>query len=124
LQGVSATSDILRNAPHAKVKVFVIWEPIVFSDLVVPSNSVLRGIPDSRVAQFYDSKHLVSKALQAQMLARGVTGQDYLVKDEYVWDAVAVFPAGVRWESGTGPMPDFVGAPIVEVGERVAGYLK
>lgn len=124
MQGVSATSDILRNALNAKVKVFVIWEPIIFSDLVAPSDSVLRGIPDSRVAQFYDRRHLVSKALQAQMLAHGVAGQDYFVKDEYIWDAVAVFPAGVRWESGTVPKPDFVGAPIVEVSERLAALLK
>ena len=124
MQGVSATSDILRNAPKAKVKVFVIWEPIVFSDLVAPSDSVLRNIPDARVAQFYDSKHLVSKALQAQMLAHGVTGQDYFVKDEYVWDAAAIYPSGVRWENSGGVKPDFVGAPIVEVSERMAGYLR
>jgi len=113
----------LRNAPSAKVKVFVVREPIVFSDMVVPSDSVLRRITDARAAQFYDSKHLVSKALQAQMLAHGVTGQDYYVKDEYVWDAAAVYPAGMRWENGSAK-PDFVGAPIVEVSERMVAYLK
>jgi hypothetical protein len=124
LQGVSATSDILRHSPNAKLKVFVIWEPIVFSDLVLPPDSVLRGISDPRVAQFYDSKHRVSKALQAQMLAHGVTGQDYYVKDEYVWDAVAIYPPGVRWEDTGGMKPDFVGAPIVEVSAKMAGYLQ
>jgi hypothetical protein len=104
--------------------VFVIWEPIVFSDLVVPSDSVLRRIPDTRAAQFYDSKHLVSKALQAQMLAHGVTGQDYYVKDEYVWDAAAVYPPGIRWETTTVPKPDFVGAPIVEVRDNLTRYLR
>jgi hypothetical protein len=124
LQGVSATADILRKAPSAKVKVFVIWEPIVFSDLVVPSDSVLRRITDARAAQYYDGHHLVSQALQAQMLAHGVTGQDYFVKDEYVWDAAAVYPPGVRWENGPGAKPDFVGAPVAEVSEGMAAYLK
>ena len=124
MQGVSATADILRNAPNAKVKVFVIWEPIVFSDLVVPSDSVLRRIADSRAAQYYDSKHLVSKALQGQMLAHGVTGQDYYVKDEYVWDAAAVYPPGVRWEIAAGAKPDFVGAPVAEVSERMAAFFR
>jgi len=124
LQGVSATADNLRNAPNAKVKVFVIWEPIVFSDLVVPSDSVLRGLSDIRVAQFYDSKHLVSKDLQREMLSHGVTGQDYFVKDEYVWDAAAVYPAGVRWENGAAAKPDFVGAPVLDVSSHLAGYLK
>ena len=103
---------------------FVIWEPITFSDLTVPADSVLRRITDSRVLQYYDSNHLVSKALQAQMLTRGVTGQDHLVKNQYVWDTVAVYPAGVRWENGAGPKPDFVGAPVARVSERVAGYLQ
>lgn len=124
MQGVSAISDVLHSAPNAKVKVFVIWEPIVFSDLVVPADSVLRRIPDSRAAQLYDGKHLVSKALQGQMLAQGVVGQDYFVKDEYVWDAAAVYPSGVRWEGESGPKPGFVGAPVVEVSDRVAGYLR
>jgi hypothetical protein len=66
------------------VKVFAIWEPITFSDLTVPADSVLRRITDSRAAQYYDRDHLVSKALQEQMLAHGVTGQDQLVKNEYV----------------------------------------
>jgi hypothetical protein len=114
----------LQGAPNAKVKVFAIWEPITFSDLAVPSDSVLRRITDARAAQFYDSDHLVSKALQAQMLAHGVTGREYLVKDKYVWDSVAVYAPGVRWENGVGAKPDFVGAPVVEMSERMGVYLK
>jgi len=114
----------LQSAPNAKVKVFVIWEPITFSDLTAPSDSVLRRVTDARAAQYYDRNHFVSKALQAQMLAHGVTGQDQLVKNEYVWDAVAVYPPGTRWESGTGAKPDFVGAPVARVSERMAGYLR
>jgi hypothetical protein len=124
LQGASATNALLQSAPNAKVKVFAIWEPITFSDLTLPSDSVLRRITDSRVSEYYDSHHLVSKALQSQLLTRGVTGQDHLVKNEYVWDTVAVYPAGVRWENGAGAKPDFVGAPVMRVSERVAGYLQ
>jgi hypothetical protein len=106
------------------VRVFVVWEPIIFSDLTLPADSVLRRVTDVRAAQYYDRNHLVSKALRAQMLAHGVTGLDYLVKDEYVWDAAAVYPPGLRWENGSAPKPDFVGAPVVEVSERLAGYLR
>jgi hypothetical protein len=124
LQGASATNAILQSAPNAKVKVFAIWEPITFSDLTAPSDSVLGRITDARADQYYDSDHLVSKALQEQMLAHGVTGREYLVKDKYVWDSVSVYAPGVRWENGVGAKPDFVGAPVVEVSEQVAGYLK
>ncbi len=106
------------------MKVFVIWEPIVFSDLVVPADSVLQRVSDLRAAQYYDKNHLLSKALQAQMLAHGVTGQDYFVKDQYVWDAMAVYAPGVRWENGSGAKPDFVGAPVVSVRDQLAGYLR
>ena len=117
-------SDVLKSAPNAKVKVFVIWEPIVFSDIAVPSDSTLQRLPDSRAGQYYDGKHLVSQALRGPMLAHGVTGQDYYVKDEYVWDAAAIYLPGTRWEAEDGPKPGFVGAPIVEVADRLAGYLK
>jgi hypothetical protein len=110
--------------PNAKVKVFVIWEPIIFSDLTLPADSVLRRVTDVRAAQYYDRNHLVSKALQAQMLARGVTGRDYLVKDKYVWDTMAVYAPGTRWENSAAPKPDFVGAPVVEVSDRLTGYLR
>ena len=124
MQGASATNAVLQTMPNTKVKVFVIWEPIIFSDLTLPSDSVLRRVADVRAAQYYDKNHLVSKALQAQMLAHGVTGQDYFVKDQYVWDTMAVYAPGVRWESGSGAKPDFVGAPVVSVSDRLAGYLQ
>jgi hypothetical protein len=114
----------MQTAPNAKVKVFVIWEPIIFSDLTLPADSVLRRVTDARAAQYYDRNHLVSKALQTQMVAHGVAGQDYFVKDQYVWDTMAVYPPGMRWENGAAPKPDFVGAPVVEVSDRLAGYLR
>jgi len=124
VQGASATNAILQSMPNAKVKVFVIWEPIIFSDLTMPTDSVLRHVADTRASQYYDRDHLVSKALQAQMLAHGVTGQDYFVKDEYAWDTMAIYAPGERWESAAAPKPDFVGAPIVDASGRLAGYLK
>jgi len=114
----------LQTVPNAKVKVFVIWEPIVFSDLTLPTDSVLQRVVDVRAGQYYDSDHLVSKALQAQMLAHGVTGREYLVKDKYVWDTMAVYAPGARWETGSGAKPDFVGAPVAYVSDRLAGYLR
>jgi hypothetical protein len=124
LQGASATNAVLQTVPGARVKVFVIWEPIIFSDLTLPPDSALQRVTDLRAAQYYDRNHLVSKALQAQMLAHGVTGQDYFVKDEYVWDTMAIYAPGVRWESGTGAKPDFVGAPAVDAGGHLAGFLR
>lgn len=104
--------------PSARVKVFVIWEPIIFSDLTLPPSSSLARIPDQRARQYYDQDHLVSKALQHQMLATGVTGQDYFVKDKYAWDTMAVYNPGALWDDA-GAKPAFVGAPV----NSATGYL-
>lgn len=101
--------------PGAKAKVFVVWEPITFGDFNLPPDSALQRIPDTRAAQYFDQNHLVSKALRVQMLAQGVTGEDYFVRAKNVWDAVAVFAPGKRWETGAGATPDFVGAPDTEL---------
>ena len=110
--------------PGAKAKVFVIWEPITFSDFNLPPDSALQRIPDIRAMQYYDRNHLVSNALRTQLLARGVTGEDYFVKANEVWDTVAVYAPGTRWEVGTGATPEFVGAPAIRSSEQLAGLLR
>ncbi len=108
--------------PGAKAKIFVVWEPITFGEFNLPPDSALQRIPDVRAAQFFDGNHLVSKALRAQMLAHGVTGEDYFVRSKNVWDTVAVFAPGKRWE-GAGATPDFVGAPVLNSSQQLAGLL-
>ena len=110
--------------PGAKAKVFVVWEPITFGDFNLPPDSALQRIPDNRAAQYFDRNHLVSKALLVQMLAHGVTGEDYFVRAKNVWDTVAVFAPGIKWEMGTGASPEFVGAPVLSSGEQLAGLLR
>jgi len=110
--------------PSAKTKVFVIWEPITFGDFSLPSDDALHRLPDVRVAQYFDRNHLVSQALRTQMLAHGVTGEDYFVKAKDVWDTMAVYAPGTRWETGTGATPEFVGAPVVNSTANLAAFLR
>ena len=102
----------------------MIWEPITFGDFNLPPDSALHRVPDARVAQYFDRNHLVSKALRDQMLAHGVTGEDYFVKAKDVWDTVAVYAPGARWEVGSGATPEFVGAPVVNSSEQLTGFLR
>jgi len=44
--------------------VLVVWEPILPTDWRPPSGSTLGRIPDGRVRQFWDAKHIVSAELK------------------------------------------------------------
>lgn len=99
LQGASAFQKLLDEQRDGKIRVFVIWEPVLPTDLAAPSTMTLKRIGDSRAAQYWDKGHLVSKSI----------GED---DDGVVWDYVAVYPRGNLWEKGP-PDPVYSHAPVV-----------
>jgi hypothetical protein len=86
LQGASAFQKLLDEQRDKKIRVFVIWEPVLPTDLAAPSTMTLKRINDSRASQYFDKEHLVSKSI----------GEE----DGVVWDYVAVYPQGKLWEKG------------------------
>jgi len=98
LQGASAFQKLLDEQREGKIKVFVIWEPVLPTDLAAPSTMTLKRIADTRASQYWDKEHLVSKSI-------GET-------DGVVWDYVAVYPPGKFWETGP-PEPVYSHDPVV-----------
>jgi hypothetical protein len=98
LQGASAFQKVLDEHREGKIQVFVIWEPVLPTDLAAPSTMTLKRIADTRASQYWDKEHLVSKSI-------GET-------DGVVWDYVAVYPQGKLWEKGP-PEPIYSHAPVV-----------
>jgi hypothetical protein len=98
LQGASAFQTLLDEQREGKIRVFVIWEPILPTDLAVPSTMTLKRIADPRASQYWDKEHLVSKSI----------GE----KDGVVWDYVAVYPQGKLWDKGP-PEPTYSKAPVI-----------
>ena len=84
------------------MQVFVIWEPVLPSDLFAPSTSSLKRISDGRVAQYWDKQRLVSHTM-------GETDHDSIV-----WDHVAVYEPGRRWDTAP-PEAAYSGGPVVKV---------
>ena len=84
------------------MRVFVIWEPVLPSDLFAPSTSALKRISDARVSQYWDKARLVSHSM-------GETDHDSIV-----WDFIAVYEPGRRWEQSP-PEPAYSGNPVVKV---------
>ncbi len=94
---------------HGKIRVFVIWEPVLPTDLAAPSTMTLRRIFDTRAAQYWDKEHLVSKSI-------GET-------DGVVWDYVAVYPLGKLWDQSP-PEPTFSNAPVIDAIEQTREAVK
>jgi hypothetical protein len=98
LQGASAFQKLLDEQRERKIRVFVIWEPVLPTDLAAPSTMTLKRINDSRASQYWDKEHLVSRSI----------GED----DGVVWDYVAVYPPGILWEKGP-PESVYSHGPVV-----------
>ena len=93
------------------VRVFVIWEPVLPSDLFAPSTSTLSRIHDARVSQYWDKPRVVSRSM-------GETGHDSIV-----WDIVAIYQPGKLWQQAP-PEPSYSGGPVVEVIEETRNAIK
>jgi len=114
VRGASALQDLLRKSPDPSLSVFVVWEPVIWSDLTPPLTSVLMHVSDRRAAQFWDRERLVSAGLLRVIEA----DED----DSVVWDCVAIYPPGARWGDDP-PAPSFIDCPVVEVIEEVGRRL-
>ena len=98
LQGASALQKQFEQQPDPKIRVFVIWEPVLPTDLAAPSTMTLKRLSDLRVSQYWDKEHLMSKSI----------GEE----DGVVWDYIAVYPPGKVWEQ-TPPEPVYSKAPVI-----------
>jgi len=98
LQGASAFEKLLNEHREGKIRVFVIWEPVLPTDLAAPSTMTLKRISDARASQYWDKEHLVSKSI----------GEE----DGVVWDYVAVYPQGKLWDKSP-PEPNYSHAPVI-----------
>lgn len=98
MQGASAFEKLLDEQREGKIRVFVIWEAVLPTDLAAPSTMTLKRISDIRASQYWDKEHLVSKSI----------GEEGGV----VWDYVAVYPYNKLWDK-TLPEPIYSHAPVV-----------
>ena len=98
MQGASAFEKLLEEQREGKIRVFVIWEPVLPTDLAAPSTMTLKRISDARASQYWDKEHLVSNSI----------GDPEAV----VWDYVAVYPSGKLWDKSP-PEPIYSHAPVI-----------
>ena len=102
MQGASAFQRLLDEQRDQKISVFVIWEPVLPTDLAAPSTRTLARISDLKASQYWDKGRLISRAL-------GETDDNSIV-----WDYVAVYQPGKLWDQAP-PEPVYSSVPVVEV---------
>ena len=79
---------------------FVIWEPVLATDLAAPSTMTLKRVSDTRASQYWDKELLVSKLLGERD------------SESVVWDYVAVYQPGKLWDQAP-PEPAYSNVPVI-----------
>jgi hypothetical protein len=100
LQGASAFEKLLAEERSQNIRVFVVWEPVLWTDLGAPSTATLKRISDPRASQYWDKGHLISNLLGERD------------SSSIIWDYVAVYEPGKIWDQSP-PEPAFSDVPVV-----------
>jgi len=100
VRGASALESLLETQADPHLRVFVIWEPVLATDLSAPSTIALRRLHDPRVKQYWDPNRVLSH----------VMGEHD--RPSVVWDYIAVYKPAQIWTDAP-PQPEFKGRPVV-----------
>lgn len=103
---------MLKQNPQWKLRVLVVWEPILATDWQPPSGSTLGRVSDSRAQQFWDPHHEVSKALN--QMADSMSSKPRPNSDKgFYWDEAIVYAPHSKWKDG--PVPLFWQGAVYQV---------
>jgi hypothetical protein len=100
VRGASALESLLETQTESHLRVFVIWEPVLATDLSAPSTITLRRIHDARVKQYWDRNRVLSHAMGEHD------------RPSVVWDYIAVYKPEQIW-TDVPLQPEFTGRPVV-----------
>ena len=65
VRGASAVQSLLDRIDRPDLRVFVVWEPVIVTDIGPPLTRVLALVRDRRAVQFWDPTHAVSRSMKA-----------------------------------------------------------
>ena len=114
MRGSSALEATLEKHHDDDVAVFVVWEPILVTDVAPPTSDDLARCHDPRARQIWDEGGGVAGAVKSDSAPRH-RGQ--------AWDYVALYAPGARWEA-TLPAPIAEGGPVVDAAAEIDQALR
>lgn len=115
VRGASALNGLLAEFPDAQLRIQVVWEPVLKSDIAAPLTRVLGLLHDRRVTQYWDPNRVVSADLVRSVNTEPTRyrRKDRLPPGFIAWDVIAVFAKSAHWEHDL-PVPDYYGGPVRE----------
>jgi hypothetical protein len=117
LQGASAVQKILRENPDLNVRVFAVWEPILPTDFSRPMGIILSRLSDRRVTQFWDQEHALASRIAKDARSPQPT-QKCCVRNDHLWDLVAVYATGAKWDAQM-PTAEVFDGPVLYVDDQL-----
>lgn len=114
VEGASALDQLLAEFPGARLRVQVVWEPVLKTDIAPPLTGVLGRLRDRRVTQYWDPGRVVSTDLVRSVNENPARyGREESLPPGFIaWDVVAVFARSARWERDL-PVPVHYDDPVV-----------
>jgi hypothetical protein len=100
--------NLLQQYPFAAVRVFAVWEPVLFVDWQRPTTAALHRLSDTRVTQFWDHDHVLANQIARENQPNCCEAKSTL------FDLVAAYSPGSTWSEHL-PHPDVFDGPIFQV---------
>lgn len=114
--------QLLAKYPDEKLRVLVVWEPILWSDWRRPTSGTLARITDHRARQFWDPKHLVSEELARIETQHPEQPQPECCVDKgFHWDEAVLYPPSSHWKDGS--RPEFWNGPVYKIAPKLSDAL-
>jgi hypothetical protein len=104
---------VLKQNPNPRIRLFVVWEPILPTDYSSPSTGVLTRLSDPRVAQYWDRNHLFAEQLARRLKSDPEHPRPRCCDEGGIdWDEVAVYRQDAHWDDQL-PRAIFLDGPVV-----------
>jgi len=113
----------LQRHSDPSLRVLVVWEPMLPTDLRSPVHGTLGRISNQRARQFWDPQHIVARELGRT--AREKAGQpkpDCCVNRGFFWDDAILYAPHSKWRQT--PTVVFWNGPVVRVASALEKALQ
>lgn len=105
---------MLQRHPNQAIQVLIVWEPILMTDWGRPGAAALKRIPDPRVRQFWDPRHVVAAALRRAGKGKTPSPEpECCMAKGFYWDDAILYAKGAKW--GDQPDAKFWNGPVFRV---------
>jgi pimeloyl-ACP methyl ester carboxylesterase len=89
---------LLDQVPGDRIRVYVIWGPMLGDETAAVAQSAVRTLPDERVVHFWTGSPDLAKKMAVPLG----------LKDTAAWDVFLLFPPGTRWTDPAPQPSDFM----------------